>query len=71
MALQQTTEPPGDLITPRQASRIAKCHVSTIFRWIQTGELPAWRRGTARYLVSEADVRGRVRKYVPPRLPGR
>lgn len=47
---------PDDLITPRQAARLLRCHIATLHRWIQTGKLPAWRRGGERYLVSESAV---------------
>jgi excisionase family DNA binding protein len=47
---------PEDLITPRAAAKILRAHVGTIYRWILSGKLPAWRRAGARYLVSRADV---------------
>ena len=45
---------PDDLMTPREAAKLLRCHLSCIHRWIQKGKLPAWRVNGERYLVSRA-----------------
>jgi excisionase family DNA binding protein len=49
---------PNDLITPTQAAKLVKTHVSTIFRWIHRGRLPAFRRAGSRFLIRLSDLRG-------------
>ncbi len=69
MQHQPNDVPPADLITPRQAARILRRHVSTIFRWIHTSRIRAWKVGTERFSVSEAEVRAQVRRFRPAPLP--
>lgn len=52
---------PTDLLTPREAARLVKAHLSTVHRWIHTGKLRAYRRGPHRYLVSQADLEALLR----------
>lgn len=47
---------PHELITPKQAAAILKCDDKTIYNWIHTGRLKAWRRGINRYLIRRVDV---------------
>lgn len=56
---------PEDLMTPKQASRLVRAHVSTVYRWIHAGQIPAYRRGMSRYLVSRADVERMLSRVVP------
>ncbi len=67
------TDLPDDLITPPEAARILHTHLATIHRWIQSGSIRAWKRcmrgDVNRYLLSEADVRARLRPYQPPTMP--
>jgi excisionase family DNA binding protein len=61
---------PTDLITPSQAARLVDVHVSAVFRWIKSGNLPAWRKGGCRYWVSKADVERMMQPVrVPPPQP--
>jgi excisionase family DNA binding protein len=45
-----------DLITPREAARLVRCHVSAVYRWLHRGQLQGYRRGPFRFLVRKADV---------------
>ena len=58
---------PHDLIAPKDAARIAGCHVSTLLRWILHGRLRGYRKAGSRYLVSRADVEGVIAEVVPRR----
>ena len=60
---------PNDLITPREAARLVRAHVSTVYRWIHGGELAAYRRGPNRFLVSKEDVEKMVSRVVPEMTP--
>ena len=62
---------PTDLITPKQASRILRVHLSTIYRFVMTKRLPAWKRAGNRYMVRRSDVEGLMRRFEPPTLPPR
>ncbi len=46
------------LTTPKALARRMGLHPSTVYRWIQTGRLPALRRagGTGRLLIRESDA---------------
>lgn len=57
---------PDDLLTPKQARRIASVCLKSVYRWIRRGLLPAYRRAGTRYLVSEADVRALLRPVETP-----
>ncbi len=68
--------PPPDLdndalVTPAKAARLLQVHPATLYRWILTGKLPAWKRGS-RMLVKRADLDGLLERVVPlaerPRL---
>lgn len=48
-------ELPEDLIDTTAAARLAKCHITSLNRWIHRGKLRGWRRG-GRWFVSQADV---------------
>jgi excisionase family DNA binding protein len=60
----QSASFPDDLITLKQAARVANgTHKNTVLRWILDGRLPAWRIGTGRmYYVSRADVLAMIRR---------
>lgn len=48
---------PNDLIRPGTAAEVLGVAVATIYKYIDRGLLPAWRRRGSRYLqVSRADV---------------
>ena len=47
---------PDDLITPNKAAKVARVSISSIYRWILSGMLPAFKRGGSRYLVSRKAV---------------
>jgi excisionase family DNA binding protein len=49
-------EIPTDLIRPSQAAKLLNLDIGTIYRWINSGKLPAWKRGGSHYVVSRADV---------------
>lgn len=55
---------PADLITPKEAARLIRTHISTIHRWVQSGRLRGWKRGS-RYLISRADVEAMLRPVTP------
>lgn len=63
-------EPPDDLMSAREAARLAKAHVGTIHRWRQAGQVRAWRRGH-RWFFSRAEILGLFRQQeVRPPAPG-
>jgi len=45
-----------DYVTVPEAAQLLRVHVSTIRRWIDSGELPAHRVGQRRILVKRADL---------------
>lgn len=47
---------PDDLITPKEAARLLRCHLASVYRWIGEGKLAAWKRLGHRILVSHAAV---------------
>jgi excisionase family DNA binding protein len=54
---------PEDLVSPREAAKILKLHLASVYRMIADGRLPAWRRGGMRFFVSRAAVLG---VFLPP-----
>lgn len=44
---------PADLVTPKVIARDLQCHITSVYRAIHAGRLPAYRRG-GRYLISRA-----------------
>lgn len=64
-------EPPDDLVTPTRAAQILRLHVSSIYRWIFQRKVRSWTRGQTRRLVSEAEIRAQVQRFIPPPLPPR
>ena len=56
---------PDDLIRPRDAARLLRCHVSMVYRAIQDGRLAAYRIAGSRYAVSEAAVLALVQQVRP------
>lgn len=44
---------PTDLATPKVIASLLQCHVTSVYRAIHAGRLPAYRRG-GRYLVSRS-----------------
>lgn len=50
-----TDTPPDDLISTTEAARLAGVHISSLWRWVMRGHLPAWRR-VGRTLVSRQAV---------------
>lgn len=47
---------PNDLVTPAEAATIAKVDRQTVYRWIWSGTLPAWRVGRRKVMVSRSDL---------------
>ncbi len=54
-----------------------KAHIASVYRWILSGKLRAWRRSGGRYLMSRADVErllvpveARERIEIPEAAPG-
>lgn len=63
---------PNDLITPREAARLLRAHISLIYRCVQDGRLRAWRVAGSRYAVSKADVLALVQEVrARPRIDWR
>jgi excisionase family DNA binding protein len=63
--MSNTIDPEKDeLITTRQAANLLQTHVSTIYRWILSGKLPAWRRG-GRHVVKKADLLAMLVPVIP------
>lgn len=60
--MQASTQPmPTDLIDAATAAKRLRLHISTVFRWIQSKRLRAWKRRAhnakqSRWFVSKADV---------------
>lgn len=55
---------PEDLIDTTKAARLAKCHVTSVHRWIQRGQLRGWRR-CGRMFVSQAELVGLFQNVKP------
>jgi predicted site-specific integrase-resolvase len=63
---------PTDLIHPAQGAMILGISGPTLWAWIRSGKLRAWRLEAARMGVSKADVEAICQQAVmPPRLPER
>ena len=62
--MNNTNELPSDAINCGKAAKILRCHPSAVWRWVEGGRLPGWRVGNRLY-VSEADVRGQIRRVKP------
>ncbi len=60
---------PTDLITPKEAAKLVRCSVATIYRWIHGGQIRAYKWGMARYRVSRAAVEGQVSEVVSVHIP--
>ncbi len=66
--MQLPTDPlPSDLIKPSQAATLLGLHKNTIYRWINTGQLPVFRLG-CHLRVSEAAVRACCRPVPRPQV---
>ena len=63
MDTSKRSDVPDDLISPREASQVLGVHLASIYRFIEDGRLPAWRRAGTRWRVSKAAVLGLL---VPP-----
>jgi len=48
---------PDDLVSLKEATRLAKCHLATLYRWREQGVLRAWRR-VGRLYVSRRELLG-------------
>ena len=60
---------PTDLISPKQAARVLRAHVASVYRWIATGRLRSFKRAGTRHLVSRGDVESLLVEEMPsPRL---
>ena len=49
-------EPLADLVTVAEAASILRVHSSTVWRWINRGDLPASRIGHRRVLIKREDL---------------
>ena len=49
-------KPPSDELDAKAAARMLGTHISTVYRLIMHGKIPARRRGGARYVLRRADV---------------
>src|SRR5919199_4966437 len=45
-----------EYVTMAEAARLLQVHISTIRRWIDSGELPAHRVGQRRVIIKRADL---------------
>lgn len=63
------TAPPDDLIGANEAAKMLGCHLSTVYRWIFAGALPAWRLA-GRYKVSRQAAQGMLRRVAVPDAGG-
>jgi hypothetical protein len=63
---------PDDLIDLKEARRLMKCHLVTLYRWCETGRLRWWKR-VGRRFVSRAECLALFTagepKEKPPRQP--
>jgi excisionase family DNA binding protein len=48
-------EPPEDLITTKEARRLMKTSLCTIYRWVLSGKLRGWKR-VGRVMVSRSEL---------------
>jgi excisionase family DNA binding protein len=64
-------EIPTDLISPREAAKLLRTGVSTVYRFIQDRRLRSWKRAHTRYLVSRREVLALFVEEVPPPLPSK
>ncbi len=55
---------PDDLIDTKTARRLVKVDLSTLYRWLQSGKLRAWKR-VGRLLVSRSEVLALLRPVEP------
>jgi predicted DNA-binding transcriptional regulator AlpA len=63
---------PSDLIHPAQGAKILGISGPTLWGWIRSGKLRAWRLEAARMGVSKADVEAIIQLAgMPPRPLGR
>lgn len=60
-------ELPDDLISVTQGAKLAKMHVSALWRWAMKGKIAHWRRGS-RVFVRRSDVIG-LFKHNPKGAP--
>lgn len=60
-------ELPDDLISVSQGAKLAKMHVSALWRWAMKGKIAHWRRGS-RVFVRRSDVIG-LFKHNPKGAP--
>jgi excisionase family DNA binding protein len=54
------------LMTTNQAAKLLRVHLATVYRWVLSGKLPAWKRG-GRLVVRRADLDGLLTPVVPLR----
>lgn len=68
-----------DLVTPRQAAKLLKLNPSVLYRWIFSGTIPAFKRGSRLFLrradvlamFRPAETRADRRAETPPPIPTR
>ena len=54
--LHHITEPIGEYLTVAEAAELLKVHKSTIWRWIESGSLPAYRVGRRGVRLKKEDL---------------
>ncbi|MDH7554163.1 MAG: helix-turn-helix domain-containing protein [Spirochaetota bacterium] len=47
---------------PKEVATLLHCHVSTIWRWIDEGILPALKTPTGRYFILQSDIQKYLEK---------
>lgn len=62
---------PEDLVTPARAAELVGVTRSSIYRWVASGKIKAWRRGEYLLLLSERDVRAMLRPVDAGKPPER
>lgn len=60
------TEIPADLMRPGEAAKLLQVHVSTVYRAMETGELPYYRGPGRNRRVSRRDAVALVQREQPP-----
>jgi excisionase family DNA binding protein len=64
----ERSDPPPDLISTMQAAKLAKVSACSLYRWIVSGKLRAWRL-VGRLRVSESELRALLVPVEPPKRP--
>jgi hypothetical protein len=60
----KTNDLPEDLLDMKQAARLAKCHLASMYRYVFSGKLRGFKR-VGRWFVSAADVKALFHRHQP------